>query len=188
MCPTANQGLDSKPFSKKLSGLWYIPPLHRVLFSVMSFRICVPFIILTYTFCMIARIRSWGGVRVTTCHYIGCTAVLWYLRAFIGLHLQGARICVVCVRMCLSLTVRSVSSLHGRPQRKYVLPWISSGKAPPSCAPSPTLLIRNEKPVLFRRFILCRHDIFIKTPCHNSLRVPLFLMGLVLKRVQWLFL
>lgn len=54
----------------------------------------------------------------------------------------------------------------------------SKGQAPPSCASSPTVLIRDEKPVLFRKLSLCQLDTFINTACHDSLRaVPLLLMG-----------
>lgn len=65
---------------------------------------------------------------MTTCHYIGRTAVLWYLRAFIGPHLQDARICAVCVRMCLSLTCAVSLPLTVDPEENTSYPELAVAK------------------------------------------------------------
>lgn len=101
----------------------------------------------------------------------------------IVLHVQCAGIWCLCRCACSRHNVPPSCE----PQRGHHCSLSYQQQCSSVCAPRPLLLIRNEKPVLFKRLILCQHDTFINTPGHHSLRdAPLLLMGLVLRHIQWL--
>lgn len=108
----------------------------------------------------------------------------------IVLHLQYARIWCLCecAYYWHSVVVTCIMflPLYG-PQREYILASFIHGSAPPSRVPRPMLLIRNEKPVLSERLILCQHDTFTNTLGHNLLRaIALLSIAWCPKHIQWL--